>query len=140
MEMILEFCLCLEIVWEIFEDGGYICIRLDELWDGDIGVGVFIGNMYNQYFWNILLIEQVVFSLNGGDWYIVNCVFYFFNFIGLSIVVSFVCFSLLNVIYFVCESLKLNSCFMVIVGGVNLIFDFFKYDFFECVNLLENGN
>lgn len=49
MEMTPELRLCLETVWETFEDGGYTRTRLDKLRDDD-GVGVFIGNMYNQYF------------------------------------------------------------------------------------------
>lgn len=76
MEMTPELRLCLETVWETFEDGGYTRTRLDKLRDDD-GVGVFIGNMYNQYFWNIPSLEQAVLSSNGGDWHIANRVSHF---------------------------------------------------------------
>lgn len=140
MEMTPELRLCLETVWETFEDGGYTRIRLDELRDGDTGVGVFIGNMYNQYFWNIPSIEQAVLSSNGGDWHIANRVSHFFNLTGPSIAVSSACSSSLNAIHLACESLKLNSCSMAIAGGVNLTLDLSKYDSLERANLLENGN
>ncbi|MBU2659023.1 beta-ketoacyl synthase N-terminal-like domain-containing protein [Bacillus cabrialesii] len=140
MEMTPELRLCLETVWETFEDGGYTRTRLDELRDSDTGVGVFIGNMYNQYFWNIPSLEQAVLSSNGGDWHISNRVSHFFNLTGPSIAVSSACSSSLNAIHLACESLKLKSCSMAIAGGVNLTLDLSKYDSLERANLLESGN
>ncbi|MER0466096.1 beta-ketoacyl synthase N-terminal-like domain-containing protein [Bacillus cabrialesii subsp. cabrialesii] len=140
IEMTPELRLCLETVWETFEDGGYTRTRLDELRDSDTGVGVFIGNMYNQYFWNIPSLEQAVLSSNGGDWHIANRVSHFFNLTGPSIAVSSACSSSLNAIHLACESLKLKSCSMAIAGGVNLTLDLSKYDSLERANLLESGN
>ncbi|PTU27759.1 polyketide synthase [Bacillus subtilis] len=139
MEMTPELRLCLETVWETFEDGGYTRTRLDKLRDDD-GVGVFIGNMYNQYFWNIPSLEQAVLSSNGGDWHIANRVSHFFNLTGPSIAVSSACSSSLNAIHLACESLKLKSCSMAIAGGVNLTLDLSKYDSLERANLLGSGN
>ncbi|MGG0025446.1 beta-ketoacyl synthase N-terminal-like domain-containing protein [Bacillus inaquosorum] len=140
MEMTPELRLFLETAWETFEDGGYTRTRLDELRDVDTGVGVFIGNMYNQYFWNIPSLEQAVLSSNGGDWHIANRVSHFFNLTGPSIAVSSACSSSLNAIHLACESLKLKSCSMAIAGGVNLTLDLSKYDSLERANLLESGN
>lgn len=139
MEMTPELRLCLETVWETFEDGGYTRTRLDKLRDDD-GVGVFIGNMYNQYFWNIPSLEQAVLSSNGGDWHIANRVSHFFNLTGPSIAVSSACSSSLNAIHLACESLKLKNCSMAIAGGVNLTLDLSKYDSLERANLLGSGN
>ncbi|MCY8472948.1 beta-ketoacyl synthase N-terminal-like domain-containing protein [Bacillus halotolerans] len=140
MEMTPELRLFLETVWETFEDGGYSQIRLNELQDNGTGVGVFVGNMYNQYFWNIPSLEQAVLSSNGGDWHIANRVSHFFNLTGPSLAVSSACSSSLNAIHLACESLKLKNCSMAIAGGVNLTLDLSKYDALERANLLENGN
>ncbi|TYS11709.1 methyltransferase [Bacillus subtilis] len=140
MEMTPELRLCLETVWETFEDGGYTRTRLDKLRDDNAEVGVFIGNMYNQYFWNIPSLEQAVLSSNGGDWHIANRISHFFNLTGPSIAVSSACSSSLNAIHLACESLKLNSSSMAIAGGVNLTLDLSKYDSLERANLLESGN
>ncbi|KAA6449525.1 beta-ketoacyl synthase N-terminal-like domain-containing protein [Bacillus swezeyi] len=140
MEMTPELRLFLETVWETFEDGGYSQIRLNELQDSEAGVGVFVGNMYHQYFWNIPSLEQAVLSSNGGDWHIANRVSHFFNLTGPSLAVSSACSSSLNAIHLACESLKLKSCSMAIAGGVNLTLDLSKYDALERANLLESGN
>ncbi|WP_445429502.1 beta-ketoacyl synthase N-terminal-like domain-containing protein [Bacillus atrophaeus] len=140
MEMTPELRLFLETVWETFESGGYSQSKVSELYDTETGVGVFIGNMYNQYFWNIPSLEQAVLSSNGGDWHIANRVSHFFNLTGPSMAISSACSSSLSAIHLACESLKQKSCSMAIAGGVNLTLDLSKYDSLERANLLENGN
>ncbi len=66
MEMTPELRLSLETVWETFENGGYSLERVNEWQESDSGIGVFMGSMYNQYFWNIPSLEKAALSSNGG--------------------------------------------------------------------------
>lgn len=140
MEMTPELRLSLETVWETFENGGYSLERVTEWQESDSGIGVFMGSMYNQYFWNIPSLEKAALSSNGGDWHIANRISHFFNLTGPSMGVTTACSSSLSAIHLACESLKLNSCSMAIAGGVNLTLEPSKYDALERANLLEQGS
>lgn len=140
MEMTPELRLSLETVWETFENGGYSLERLNKWQESDSGIGVFMGSMYNQYFWNIPSLEKAALSSNGGDWHIANRISHFFNLTGPSMGVTTACSSSLSAIHLACESLKLNSCSMAIAGGVNLTLEPSKYDALERANLLEQGS
>ncbi|WP_416654301.1 beta-ketoacyl synthase N-terminal-like domain-containing protein [Bacillus amyloliquefaciens] len=140
MEMTPELRLSLETVWETFENGGYSLERLNKWQESDSGIGVFMGSMYNQYFWNIPSLEKAALSSNGGDWHIANRISHFFNLTGPSMGVTTACSSSLSAIHLACESLKLNSCSMAIAGGVNLTLELSKYDALERANLLEQGS
>ncbi|AZJ44587.1 beta-ketoacyl synthase N-terminal-like domain-containing protein [Bacillus velezensis] len=140
MEMTPELRLSLETVWETFENGGYSLERVNEWQESDSGIGVFMGSMYNQYFWNIPSLEKAALSSNGGDWHIANRISHFFNLTGPSMGVTTACSSSLSAIHLACESLKLNSCSMAIAGGVNLTLEPSKYDALERANLLEQGS
>lgn len=140
MEMTPELRLSLETVWETFENGGYSLERLNKWQEADSGIGVFMGSMYNQYFWNIPSLEKAALSSNGGDWHIANRISHFFNLTGPSMGVTTACSSSLSAIHLACESLKLNSCSMAIAGGVNLTLEPSKYDALERANLLEQGS
>ena len=66
MEMTPELRLSLETVWETFENGGYSLERVNEWQESDSGIGVFMGSMYNQYFWNIPSLEKLHSALTEG--------------------------------------------------------------------------
>ncbi|MCP6681309.1 beta-ketoacyl synthase N-terminal-like domain-containing protein [Bacillus nakamurai] len=140
MEMTPELRLSLETVWETFENGGYSLERLNKWQETEAGIGVFMGSMYNQYFWNIPSLEQAALSSNGGDWHIANRISHYFNLTGPSMGVTTACSSSLSAVHLACESLKLNSCSMAIAGGVNLTLEPSKYDALERANLLEKGS
>ena len=141
MELSPEIRLFLEIVWETFENAGYGKFRLNELQrKNQTGVGVFVGNMYNQYCWSIPSFEQAILSSNGTDWHIANRISHFFNLTGPSLAISSACSSSLSAIHLACESLKQQSCSMAIAGGINLALDPSKYDVLERAHLLGSGN
>ncbi|TCS93644.1 beta-ketoacyl synthase N-terminal-like domain-containing protein [Hazenella coriacea] len=141
MEMTPELRLFLEVVWETFENAGYAKYELNELQEREQnGIGVFVGNMYNQYFWSIPSLEQAALSSNGTDWHIANRVSHFFNLTGPSLAVNTACSSSLSAIHLACESLKQKGCSMAIAGGINLTLDRSKYDLLDRANLLGAGN
>ncbi|GER89948.1 hypothetical protein KDW_41100 [Dictyobacter vulcani] len=141
MEMAPEIRLFLEVVWETFENAGYSKFRLNELQSRQQkGVGVFVGNMYNQYFLSIPSLEQAVLSSNGTDWHIANRISHFFNLTGPSLAISSACSSSLTAIHLACESLKQQSCSMAIAGGINLALDPSKYAVLQRAHLLGSGN
>lgn len=140
MEMTPELRLLLEVVWETFEHAGYGRLRLNDVQNkSSRGVGVFVGNMYNQYFWSIPSLKQAVLSSNGTDWHLANRVSHFFNLTGPSLAVSSACSSSMTAIHLACESLKQGSCSMAIAGGINLTLDESKYEALTRANLLGSG-
>lgn len=141
MELSPEVRLFLEIVWETLENGGYNKQRINALQDREeTGVGVFVGNMYNQYFWSIPSLEEALLSSNGTDWHLANRISHFFNLLGPSIAINTACSSSLYAIHLACESLRLKNCSMAIAGGVNLTLNLSKYDLLERARFLERGN
>ena len=116
MEMTPELRLSLETVWETFENGGYSLERVNEWQESDSGIGVFMGSMYNQYFWNIRHWKKLHSALTEGLAYR-QPHFPLFNLTGPSMGVTTACSSSLSAIHLACESLKLNSCSMAIAGG-----------------------
>ena len=140
MELTPELRLFLEIVWETFEDAGYTRDSLQELQNRyPSGVGVFVGTMYNQYFWSMPSFEKAMLSSNGADWQIANRVSHFFNLTGPSMAISTACSSSLTAIHLACESLKQQSCSMAIAGGINLTLNPSKYEALRHAKLLGSG-
>ncbi len=141
LEMTPELRLLLEIVWETLERGGYSKRRVAE-WQEKSGgsVGLFVGNMYNQYFWNIPSPEQALLSSNGSDWNIANRISHFFNFTGPSLSINTACSSSLYAIHFACQSLKQGDCSMAVAAGVNLTLNLSKYDMLARARFLGSGN
>lgn len=141
MELPPEVRLFLEIAWETCENGGYSKHALSVLQKKyQLGVGVFVGNMYNQYFWNIPSLEQALLSSNGTDWNIANRISHFFNLTGPSLAINTACSSSLYAVHLACESLKQKDCSMAIAGGVNLTLNLSKYDLLKRANFLGGGD
>ncbi len=140
-EMVPELRLLLEVVWETFESGGYVQKSIDELQQREqLGIGLFVGNMYNQYFWQLPSLKHAQLCSNGTDWHLANHISHFFNLTGPSLALNTACSSSLYAIHLACESLLQNSCSMAIAGGVNLTHNFAKYELLERARFLGHGN
>ena len=136
-----ELRLLLEVSWETFEDAGYSKPALQELQARyRRGIGVFVGAMYNQYFWNIPSVKDAAVRSNATDWEIPNRISHFFNLTGPSLAINSACSSSLTAIHLACESLKQQSCSMALVGGVNLTLDPSKYEALQLGKLLGSGS
>jgi acyl transferase domain-containing protein/NADPH:quinone reductase-like Zn-dependent oxidoreductase/acyl carrier protein len=136
-----EVRLFLEIVWETFEDAGYSRKSLQTMQENkELGIGVFVGTMYNQYAWSFPSPEQAILGSNGGDWQIANRISHYFNLIGPSITINTACSSSLTAIHLACESLRNKNSLMAIAGGVNLTLHPSKYDALTQAGFLDTGN
>ena len=107
--------LLLEVIWATIEDAGYTPYTLNK-----DSVGVFIGNMINQYSLIAKDPNQAAAILNGSNWSLANRLSFFYDFTGPSLVINTACSSSLTAIYMACESIKRGECKYAIAGGVNL--------------------
>jgi len=130
----------LEIVWETFEDAGYVQERLNSTQDRHkAGIAVYVGSMYNQYAWSMPTLEHGAILSNSTEWHLANRISHSFDLRGPSIAVNTACSSSLTAIHIACESLKLGNCVMAIAGGVNLTLDASKYSSLGLIGYLEKG-
>ncbi|GAA3625081.1 beta-ketoacyl synthase N-terminal-like domain-containing protein [Flavivirga jejuensis] len=115
----------LETTWNLLETAGYTRERLDNEFDGE--VGVFVGAMYQHYH----SLEADVLKQSEASLYsfsaIANRVSHFFNLNGPSIAIDSMCSSSLSAIHMAYESLLNKSCQIAIAGGVNLSINPKKY-------------
>ncbi|MGB3467654.1 MAG: beta-ketoacyl synthase N-terminal-like domain-containing protein, partial [Cyclobacteriaceae bacterium] len=107
--------LLLEVIWATIEDAGYTSENLNHS-----EVGVFIGNMINQYSLMTGDIRKSAAILNGSNWSLANRLSFFYDFRGPSIVINTACSSSLTAVYMACESIRRGECRHAIAGGVNL--------------------
>lgn len=141
LELSPETRLFLETAWRTFEDGGYNIQSLKNLEiTSSLGVGVFVGTMYNQYPWMIPSFKDAVQRSNGTEWEISNRVSHFFDITGPSIALNTACSGSATAIHLACQSLKNKECSMAIAGGVNLTLEPSKYDSLKHTNFLGSGD
>jgi polyketide synthase PksN len=134
-----ETRLFLEIAWETFQSAGFQRASLHEYQQRtQVGVGVFVGTMYDQYPWTFASSEQAALGSNATEWHIPNRVSHFFDLTGPSLAVNSACSSSLLAIHLACESLLQGNCSMALAGGVNLTLHPSKYRFLQAANVLEN--
>lgn len=107
--------LLLEVIWSTVEDAGYTPTVLNQK-----SVGVFIGNMINQYSLVPQDPNQAAAILNNSNWSLANRLSFFYDFKGPSLVINTACSSSLTAIYMACESIKRGECQYAVAGGVNL--------------------
>jgi len=110
--------LFLETVWHLFEESGHTRERLQQRYEGK--VGVFVGAMYQHY--HLLDAEPDSASTVSLSSYsaIANRVSYFFNLQGPSLAIDTMCSSSLTAVHMACESLLQGECALAVAGGVNL--------------------
>lgn len=107
--------LLLEVIWATIEDAGYTPNELKK-----VQVGVFIGNMINQYSLVTNDQQKSAAIINGSNWSLANRLSFFYDFKGPSLVINTACSSSLTAIYMACESIKRGECKYALAGGVNL--------------------
>ena len=109
--------LFLETVWNLFEDTGHTRKRLQQRYDGK--VGVFVGAMHQQYLlFDADLDSASTVSLSTHS-HLANRVSYFFNLQGPSIAVDTMCSSSLTAVHMACQSLLRGECTLAVAGGAN---------------------
>jgi len=136
-----ELRIFLEIAWETFAAAGYGKSRLQALQSrSNLGIGVFIGSMYNQYSWTNPSITDAVLGSNETEWQLANRVSHFFDLSGPSLAINTACSSSLTAIHLACESLRQGGCPMAIAGGINLSLDPSKYDKLQQAQFLDSGS
>ncbi len=109
--------LFLQTVWETMESAGYTRQRLSALQTSSgLGVGVFVGAMYQLYPW----VAPSPVTSTVSYWSIANRVSYFFDFQGPSIAVDTACSSSTVALHMACESLRRGEVVCAFAGGVNL--------------------
>lgn len=135
-----ELRLFLEVVWETLENGGYSKRQLLELQQRyGLGVGVYVGSMYDQYSWTAPTADRAVLQSNGSEWQIANRVSHCFGLTGPSLAVNSACSSSITAIHLACEALRSGQASMAIAGGVNLTLDPSKYRALKMTELLGSG-
>ena len=136
-----EVKLLLETAWQLFEDAGYPQTKLHQMQtEKALGIGVYIGAMYNQHMYRKDSIAEAALYSNLSDWDLANRISHFFDLNGPSLAVNTACSSSMTAIHLACTSLKNKECYLAIAGGVNLILDSSRYRALDSTNFLGQGN
>lgn len=117
----------LEVAYHTLEDAGYTGEYLNAQTNHE--VGVFVGNMFNDYLLYSGKSEENDGYISTGtvSASISNRVSYLMDFHGPSITVNTMCSSALTSLKLAADSIQNGSCSAAIVGGVNLIVHPNKY-------------
>jgi len=110
--------LFLETVWNLLEGAGYTRSRLQEMYNGS--VGVYVGSMYQHYSTLAKDIPGASVTAVSSLGAIANRASYWFGLTGPSLAVDAKCSSSLVAVHMACKDLASGECRMAIVSGVNL--------------------
>jgi acyl transferase domain-containing protein len=136
-----ETRLFMEVVWETLEDAGYTRSRIRRHQERDgLGVGVFVGAMYDQSPWLRGSMQEAALISNMTGWHIANRTSHYFDLNGPSLAVNSACSGSMTAIHLACESLRQRTASMAIAGGVNLTLEPSKYLALEAARFLERGD
>src|SRR5262249_23719522 len=110
--------LFLETAWNLFEETGHTRERLQQRYEGK--VGVFVGAMYQHYhLWEAEPDSAAIVALSSYS-AIANRVSQCFNLRGPSLAIDTMCSSSLTAVHMACQSLLQGECALAVAGGVNL--------------------
>jgi malonyl CoA-acyl carrier protein transacylase len=125
--------LMLEAVWNLLESAGYTRRRLQEAYDGN--VGVYVGATCQQYGGTSAESagRSVPFTSCAA---IANRVSYFFGLFGPSVAIDTMCSSSAAAVHLACSELARGDCDLAIAGGVNLLIDPERYQALNEAQLL----
>lgn len=117
----------LEVAYHTFEDAGYTADVFNQQTGHE--VGVFVGNMFNDYLLYSGKIKETEGYVSTGtvSASISNRVSYIMNFQGPSMTVNTMCSSALTSLQLAVDSILNGTCKAALVGGVNLIVHPNKY-------------
>src|SRR5262249_10679821 len=110
--------LFLETAWNLFEETGHTRERLQQRYEGK--VGVFVGAMYQHYhLWEAEPDSAAIVALSSYS-AIANRVSQCFNLRGPSLAIDTMCSSSPAAVHMACQSLLQGECDLAVAGGVNL--------------------